>query len=242
MRVRRTTSRRSTKVPPGTQRHLPFTRTWGGQREGAGRKPAARRAGVAHRVRPEHKARHPVHVTLRAGQRLPSLRGQLVFFAIRRALTRASRGWFRLLHFSVQSDHVHLLVEAHDQRALSRGMAGLAIRVARAVNRLLRRRGRFWSDRYHARSLRTPREVRNGIVYVLTNWMKHRRGFAMGLDPRSSSRWFDGWKVLPDVGPLAEHLDECPVVGPRTWLAREGWRRHGLISSSETPKEAHLIR
>jgi hypothetical protein len=115
------------------------------------------------------------------------------------ALGAASRTWFRLLHFSVQSNHVHLLVEARDKAHLTKGMRGLAIRTALAVNRALDRRGRVWCDRYHARALKTPREVRHGLVYVLANWKKHTP--ARGFDPCSSPWWFDGWKVPPSSGP-----------------------------------------
>jgi REP element-mobilizing transposase RayT len=150
-------------------------RSWGGKRAGAGRKPSAERAGVPHTTRPEHRKRHPVHVTLRVARGLPSLRRQLLFSGARLAMAAASRAWFRVLHFSVQSDHVHLLVEARDEEHLSKGMRGLAIRVALSVNRTLRRSGKVWPDRYHARALRTPREVRHGLVYVLANWKKHVR-------------------------------------------------------------------
>jgi len=129
--------------------------------------------GVPHRVRPEHKARHPVHVTLRAGRGLPSLREQVIFLEMRGALGRTARSWFRVVHFSVQANHVHLLVEADDKASLSRGIMGVAIRMARAVNRVLERHGNVWSERYHSRALKTPREVRNGIVYVLMNRHKH---------------------------------------------------------------------
>ncbi len=129
---------------------------------------------------------------------MPSLRKQVVFLEVRRALARASRTWFRVLQFSVQADHVHLLVEARDKGSLSRGMAGLAILVSRAINRKIGRKGRVWGDRYHARALPNPREVRHAIVYVLTNWIKHVRG-ASGVDPCSSAFWFDGWKLPPSV-------------------------------------------
>src|SRR5262249_53338714 len=91
---------------------------------------------------------------------LPSLRGERIFPALCRGLGHASRRGLRLLEFSVQGDHVHLIVEAADRRALSRGLQGLAIRLAKAVNRVLGRRGRVWGDRFHARALKTPREVR----------------------------------------------------------------------------------
>ena len=101
-----------------------------------------------------------------------------------------------MLHFSVQGDHLHLLVEARDNPALSSGARGLSIRTARAVNKVLGRRGRVWGDRYHARALTTPREVRHGLVYVLMNVKKHRPAWR-GLDPCSSARWFDGFRHSP---------------------------------------------
>jgi hypothetical protein len=126
-----------------------------------------------------------------------------------------------VLQFSVQSDHIHLIVEADDTFTLSRGVGALKIRAARSVNRALARRGTVWADRYHARALRTPREVRAGFVYVLQNWKKHIRN-ARGLDGRSSALWFDGWKETPQ-----RPADTFPVAAPRTWLASTGWRLRG---------------
>ncbi len=103
-----------------------------------------------------------------------------------------SRDDFRVVRHSVQRDHLHLIVEADDKKALSRGMRGLAIRCALAVNRALGRRGALWGDRYHASALRTPRMVRNALVYVLANAARHLRAVA-GLDPCSSAPWFDGF-------------------------------------------------
>jgi REP element-mobilizing transposase RayT len=213
------------------QHELPF-RTWGGRREGAGRKPAGQRAGLPHVARPEHRATHPVHVTLRAGQRLQCLRRQTAFLDVRRAIARTSRAWFRVVHFSVQRDHVHLIVEAKDKRRLSRGVAGLAIRAARAVNGALGRRGRVWADRYHARPLRTPREVRHGLVYVLMNFKKHLRG-ARGFDSCSSAWWFEGWRTPPVSEPPAWDESEPPVRAPSRWLTTTGWKRYGLLGADE---------
>jgi putative transposase len=75
----------------------------------------------------------------------------------------------------VQHDHLHLLVEASSKRELSAGMRSVVIRIARYVNALLGRRGRYWADRWHGRGLRSPREVRNALVYVLANFRKHAR-------------------------------------------------------------------
>jgi REP element-mobilizing transposase RayT len=89
---------------------------------------------------------------------LPSLREESLFLAICRALSRTVRSWFRVVQFSVQVDHVHLIVEADDRLSLSRGMTGLSVRVARAFNRVIGRRGFVWSERFHSRALKTPRE------------------------------------------------------------------------------------
>jgi REP element-mobilizing transposase RayT len=217
------------------QLDLPL-RKWGGRRAGAGRKPASQRAGVPHRVRPNHSQHYPVHVTMRAERLLPSLRKQVVFVGLRQQIAKASRSFFRVVHFSVQSNHVHIIVEAHDKLSLSRGMAGLSIRLARSVNRILGRRGRVWNERYHARALRSPRETRHGLVYVLMNFKKHIDG-ARGVDVLSSAIWFDGWKAPLQVEEPPEALvcDDIPVARPRTWLARKGWRRYGLVGQDERP-------
>ncbi len=204
-------------------------RTWGGRRSGAGRKPAGTTAGVSHSRRPVHHPRHPVHVTLRAVPGLPSLRGARVFPVVRCALGAASSAAFRVAHFSVQTNHVHLLVEADDTRALSRGIQGLAIRLAKAINRRLARAGRVWADRYHGHVLRTPREVRNGLVYVLSNGRKHGVS-GRGVDPCSSGAWFRGWKES-----IPEPRTTSPVVPPRTWLLRVGWRRSSPIGLEDAP-------
>ena len=207
-------------------------RTWGGARTGAGRKPSQGRRGVPHRRRERHEARCPVHVTLRATPTLPSLRADRVFPALRGALARSSRHAFRVLEFSVQQDHVHLLVEADGSATFTRGLQGLAIRAAKAVNRALGRHGRVWGDRYHARMLVTPREVRNALVYVLQNVRKHVPHFR-GLDSRSSAAWFSGWRTSRATAGVPS-----PVACARTWLAAVGWQRHGLIDESEGPQSA----
>ena len=200
---------------------LPIPLTWGERRAGAGRKPNARRPGVWHLPRPKHDERHPVLVTLRADRRLPSLRSERLFVELRRALTHSHRIDFRVIHFSVQTDHIHLVVEADARKPLTRGLQGLAGRCARAINRAVARRGRVWSDRYHARPLRTPREMRAAIVYVLQNFRKHLRAPPV-IDPRSSGLWFDGWACAIERG-----SEPSPVKAPRTWLASLGWRRAG---------------
>jgi len=172
-----------------------------------------------------------VHVTLRAADAIRCLRSCRVFPAVRRALAASSHANFRILEFSIQDNHVHLIAEAEHRRALSGGVRGLAIRLARAVNRALGRRGPVWSDRYHARALTTPRAVRHALVYVLMNFRKHLK-HVTGIDPCSSAPWFAGWRA-PHA---AAGIGPPPVAVPLSWLARTGWRRYGLLAIDERPK------
>jgi REP element-mobilizing transposase RayT len=214
------------------QSQFAFPNGWGGRRAGAGPKPRGRRAGVAHRTRAPLAARFPVEVTMRVKSGLPSLRGRWEFAALRGAIVAGcERAGFRLVHFSVQSNHLHLLVEGRCRSTLSRGLQGLAIRMARALNRQWRRSGSVFADRYHDRILRSPREVWNALRYVLCNARKHGSWSSRTRpDPLSSSSWFDGWRAHPP-----KPADSSPTASAHTWLLRRGWRLHGLLSIDATP-------
>jgi hypothetical protein len=113
----------------------------------------------------------------------------------------------RIVHFSIQTNHVHLIVEAKSTEALSRGMQGLLIRLAKRVNGYLGRTGKLFPDRYHAEVLSTPTQVRHALRYVLNNTRKHAgsgRTFRPGwVDPCSTAAHFDGWSSAP------EHPPDC---------------------------------
>jgi len=137
---------------------LPVASKWGGARKGAGRKPRGR-PSMPHDTRAKVDPRYPLQVTIRAVPGLPSLRSARVFGALRRAIARASVDRFRVIHFSIQQDHGHFIVEGDEPRRARGGMHGLAIRLALAVNRALgRRQGKVVGDRYHVRPLTTPRQ------------------------------------------------------------------------------------
>ncbi|AKU97814.1 hypothetical protein AKJ09_04478 [Labilithrix luteola] len=189
---------------------------------------------MAHRRRPEHHYRHPVHVTLRVAKGLPSFRNERLYLAVESAIRATRREDFRVVEFSVQDDHVHALVEGDDKRALERGLRSLIARVTRRVKKVLGlSRAKIWGDRYHRRDLTSPRQVRNALVYVLANFKKHLRVThgAPRIALRSSAPWFTGWiqnRQLP--------AESSPVEPPRTWLARAGWMKHGLIHPGEAPR------
>ena len=145
---------------------------------------------------------------------------------------------FRLVHYAVRSNHLHLVCEADERLALSRGIQRLGSRVARGINRLLGRSGKLFADRFHARVFRTPREARRVLAYVLLNAHKDlaRRGARLvGLDPFSSGVYFDGWAHLGPRAPPRLDTDDggAPVTKPASWLLRVGWRRAGLIRTDE---------
>lgn len=207
--------------------------THGGRRPGAGRKPGPR--PIVPRVAREPLAsRYPVHVTLRVLEQVPSLRQEPMCSTLLEALAAGSdRLGMRVVHYSVQGDHLHLIVEARDATSLQRGVQGLSIRIAKALNRIMDNKGKVFADRYHARILRTPREVRAALVYVLGNAHKHERAKGqrlVGVDPRSSGPWFDGWRNGTVVGRAAGPRASVPAG---TWLLQTGWRRHGLLDVGE---------
>jgi hypothetical protein len=102
----------------------------------------------------------------------------------------------RLLHFSVQEDHLHLVVDVSERVALSRGMQGLAIRLSKALNKHWHRKGSVFADRYYGRPVKTRSELRRVVRYVLMNAKKHGTelpGHEGKPDPFSSARWFLFW-------------------------------------------------
>jgi REP element-mobilizing transposase RayT len=211
---------------------LPFRPGRGGRRPGAGRKPEGDKAGVPHRPRSKVPSGCPSHVTVRLCAGLPRLRNRATDKVLRRCFRAANeRSGFRLVHYSIQGNHLHLLVEAAGRQALARGMQGLSIRIAKALNRLWSRRGTVFADRFHDRVLRTPREIRNALAYVFHNARRHGLKILHGLDRYCSGWWFDGWKDTF----TARNLPARPVAAPRGWLLRSGWRRHGLIRLDEAP-------
>ena len=208
-----------------TARQGELFRQHGGRRRGAGRKRTRAPGRVVHRPRPALASRYPVHVTLRVKDHVWNLRARRCFrhvaAAFRVATAVRERRGFRLNEYSVQGNHLHLIVEAADAVRLARGLQSLEIRIAKNVNGVMKARGAVFADRYHAHILRTPAEVRNALVYVRGNFAVHalRRGdpAPRHADACSSAALVD--RRLPgEKGP--------PLVAePGTWLLATGWRR-----------------
>jgi REP-associated tyrosine transposase len=136
-------------------------------------------------------------VTVRLRPEVWSLRTHRCFRALKQAFARGcDRFGFRLIEFSVQGNHVHMIVEAPDPVALSRAMKGLEVRMARALNKVMSRKGPVFADRYHAHVLKSPREAWHALRYVLDNWIIHAkrddRPVPRGVDPYCSEWPHDG--------------------------------------------------
>ena len=226
--TKRDSKRRKARPEQGS---LPFVRR-GGVRKGAGRKPNGDKAGVSHRPRSRLASRFPSHLTVRLREGLPRLRNRAAHRVLRGCFRAGNeRFGFRLIHYSIQGNHLHFIAEAKDRPALARGVQGLLIRIAKALNKLWGRRGGVFADRYHDHVLRTPREVRHALCYVFHNARRHGLALAGGLDAYCSGWWFDGWKETF----TATDVPERPTAEARTWLLQIGWRRHRLLRLDEVP-------
>lgn len=184
-----------------------------------------------HRTRPEHKKWEPVHVVLRTMPGMPKLRGFEAYQAVREALARVGLPGFRVVHTSMQDTHFHFLVEAENKAVLSRGMQGLAISLAKRINaahgkRGVPRVGKVFAYRYHATPIRTPRQARNALRYVLNNWRHHQNSASAydQLDPYATGYAFSGWSR--ETG-WYENWAGIPSMAPETWLLNVGWQRAG---------------
>jgi REP element-mobilizing transposase RayT len=221
----------------GEQLTFADKKTRGGPRPGSGRKPRnPLRPNVEHRRRPPHRESCPVHVTLRRAKGLPNLRTERLHRLLQRAIRDTRPEGFRIVEYSVQADHVHMLIEAADPATLTSGMRSFTVRVAMRVNHQIygRVRGKVWGDRYHRRDLGTPSEVRNALVYVINNHLKHGEVDVGLVDPCSSGPWFRGWMHLREPRPPGP----SPTQPPSTWLLEKGWSTVGIgwLHLGEVPR------
>ena len=184
----------------------------------------------------------PLHITLRIVDGMPSLRQTAEYRAVTTAFAKGcDRFGFRLVHYAVLKDHLHLIVEGDDRRSVVRGIQGLKIRIAKALNKTWQRKGRVFFDRYHDEVLRVPRYVYNTLRYVLLNSNKHAgrpltHGEENMPDPGTSGAYFDGWKE--EIVRHPEFPEESFLAEPQSWLLRISWREYEPISLKEVPQGA----
>jgi REP element-mobilizing transposase RayT len=193
----------------------------------------------------------PIVGSLRKRHLYAALRIATIAVAIRELAYDDVNGAFRIVHISIQKTHIHMLVEADNKIAMSRGMQSFMISAAKHINRAYseklglddRRRGRVFADRYYQEIIETPRQARHALSYVLNNWRKHKEDRRAGtetwlVDPYSTGLQFMGWKERADKDVHwrgRETYDPLVVYFPKTWLLSEGWKKTGTISFYEVP-------
>ena len=209
-----------------------FAERRGGKRKGAGRKSPTGEPKLRHEKRAKFTAAQPLHITVKLRSGLRSLRLAAERRVVNEALA-ASRDRFamRIVHFTIQSDHLHLIIEAPCRDAVTRGMQGFLVRLTKSLNQLWHRKGSILKERYHDEVITSPRQARNVLRYVLHNAQHHGIHLQSPIDPCSSGAAFDGW-ALPSYAPRALPT----VVPPSVWLLTTGWRRHGAIGLHESPR------
>jgi putative transposase len=192
----------------------------GGKRRGAGRKPNGDRANQRHAARPDFESYHPLHIVMRVASAVGNLRRRKLYKAMRDAtITAALREYFRIVHISLQRNHVHMLVEAEDKAALARGMQGFTISAARHINTALghgeqRRHGKVFADRYHVEVITTPTQARHNLRYVRFN------GPIFGSSSARESRAARGVAVSPR---RQGEMKRGPRLAPGPSCTADGW-------------------
>jgi REP element-mobilizing transposase RayT len=204
----------------------------GGRRPGAGRKPGRFRR-PAHRARPALSSKHPVHVTYRLERYVRALRDRDLYHVFRRVLA-CYLAWpgFRIVHISIQINHLHLIVEAADREALTAGLKSFAIRCAKALHKRCGTSGKLFAFRYHDTQLTSPRQAHNAVTYVLNNWRRHH----LDLTPSGTIHWCP-------VDPVLEwRCLRRLVEASRRALARGLRAVAGLTAADGAPPSARTDR
>ncbi len=201
---------------------------WGGQRKGAGRKNQSSR--VNHMERAKVNFKKPLMITMKLKDGLRGLRNKSMLEKFTECAAGVKPFGLHVLHFSIETNHLHILVEARDNESLANGMRSLGCRLGKAIRKMLGGRGGVFNGRYHLRLLATPTEVKRGLAYVLLNQAKHAK-LIPHVDDYSSARHFKDWRALlaRKIGPILGDWKGVALPAylshPRSWLAQQGWRR-----------------
>lgn len=149
----------------------------GGRRPGSGRK-RIHSKGIAHRIREKVNHRTPLHINFKFKA---YIRNKYCLKLLKRAILNAQSHGLWVVHFSLQSNHVHLIVEAESNVLLTKAMRSLTVTFAKGL-----RKGKVQVERYHLHVLKSIKETQNAIHYVLFNKQKHEKGRYSKIDEFSS--------------------------------------------------------
>lgn len=207
---------------------------WGGRRPGSGRK-RIHSKGVAHRVREIVSARTPLHINFKYRTQI---KNKFCLKLLKKAIMNARSKGLRIVHFSLQSNHIHLIIEAENNEILTKGMRSLTITFAKGL-----KAGKVQLERYHLHVLRTIREAKNATLYVLFNQQKHEKGKYSKIDEFSSLLLIDkSLEIIRNfvrknrITLTIKRIDPWKLDHERSYLLKEGLRQISLrLATSENP-------
>lgn len=142
-------------------------------RKGGGRRPKHDK-GIRHIKRPEIKRLTSLHLTVKILKDKAGIKNKQTLALLKHAILKARKKGLRIIHFTLEYDHVHLLVEANDNEVLGRGMMVFGVTMAKGINRLKSIKGTVYKHRYHFRKINSPRELKNVLHYIFNNGIKHK--------------------------------------------------------------------
>jgi hypothetical protein len=173
------------KIRRGTQLKLTNPKNAG--------RPAIRDKGIRHTRREEINAPRPLHLTIKLIR--ADVQNKTILKGLRHAIQRARMQGLRIVHYSLEHDHVHLYAEASDNNTLGKGMKALGGSLVKKIHRHLGTKGSFYKTRYHLRILRSAMEVKHVLNYILKNGIKHKRTNSI-FDPFNSAAAIHDFKIL----------------------------------------------
>lgn len=197
---------------------------WGGKRRNAGRK--NKTSTVNHMKREKVDPKYPMHITMKMKKGIVSLRGPKMCAVLKRSLGKAKKRGLNVIHYALEDNHLHVFAESESNCSLRSGLTSFGSSFGKAARRLTGGRGAVFAGRYHMRVLKTPRQTKNALAYVLLNHSKHQ-GAKPYVDNKSSAVFFGDWRAL--LGDRYR-IDESPprpdyLTDAQSWLGRVGWRR-----------------
>jgi REP element-mobilizing transposase RayT len=204
---------------------------WGGKRRGAGRKNRSGLVNHAKRERVDFKK--PLHITLRLRKGVASLRTQKSLKNFRNAVGESKKFGLHVIHFSLLSNHIHMIVEARDSASLAAGMKSLCGRLGKFIRKISGGKGAVFAGRFHMHLLKSPSEMKRALEYVLLNRAKHKDEIE-NIDEFSSGHAFREWSrllgrrmcgLISEQVRLSDRKTAVELSPPRSWLCTSGWMR-----------------
>lgn len=162
--------------------------------KGAGR-PAIHDRGIRHIARDEIKKLTPLHLTIKIEKDKAGLKNKFILKSLHSSIKKARKIGLKIIHYTLEYDHVHLLVETDNKTALARGMQSFGISFSKSINKIKKAQGKVFKTRYHYRKLKTPAEVKNVFNYIFGNSLKHKKAISI-VSPYNSLMAIDNFSNL----------------------------------------------